>query len=711
MFRFYLNLSANIFGLTLLLILFGQQTALAQTPGSLDSSFGSGGIVTTSINAIDTAYAVVVQADGKIVTAGITFNGTNTDFALVRYNVDGSLDTSFDGDGKVTTDFGNSFDDAYDIAIQTDGKIVAVGTTFNSSTGTGDDFAIARYNIDGSLDTSFDGDGKMTTNIIGTSSDEARAVAIQADGKIVVAGQSIGGFAVVRYNTNGSLDASFDGDGKVTTSISMRVDEAFAIAIQTDGKIVAAGSSRIGNDNAAFALVRYNPNGSLDTSFDNDGKVTTDFGNFDDEIGDIAIQADGKIVAAGYAEISGGAQFALVRYNIDGSLDATFDGDGKVTTPFGNDGGAFGVVIQSNGKIVAAGATSNGTTSLDFALIRYNTNGSLDTTFNGTGKVQTSLGNNSAAYAVALQPDGKIVAAGFRDNGPVNGLNNSDFAVVRYVGDAVTARQTLFDFDGDGKADVSVFRPDNGVWYLLNSQNGFTAAQFGLSTDKIVPADYDGDGKTDVAVYRDGTWFLQRSRNGFFSVGFGLSTDIPMPADFDGDGRAEIAAFRPSNGTWYVLNLVNNQFNAVQFGAAEDKPVAADYDGDGKADYAVFRPSNGVWYMQQSTKGFSAVQFGNSTDKPVVGDYDRDGRADQAVYRSDIGTWYINRSTQGFSSVQFGDSTDLPTPADYDGDERTDVAVFRPSGGNWYQLRSTLGFGAVQFGANGDRPIPNAFVP
>ncbi len=167
MFRFYLNLSANILGLSALLFLFGQQTARAQAPGSLDSSFGTGGIVTTSINIRDTAYAVAVQADGKIVTAGVTSNGTNSDFVLVRYNTDGSLDTSFDGDGKVTTDFGsNIFDHIFDVAIQTDGKIVAVGRTSNSSTG--NDFAVARYNIDGSLDTSFDGDGKVTTAIIGT---------------------------------------------------------------------------------------------------------------------------------------------------------------------------------------------------------------------------------------------------------------------------------------------------------------------------------------------------------------------------------------------------------------------------------------------------------------------------------------------------------------------------------------------------------------
>ncbi|MEJ7701192.1 MAG: VCBS repeat-containing protein [Pyrinomonadaceae bacterium] len=172
----------------------------------------------------------------------------------------------------------------------------------------------------------------------------------------------------------------------------------------------------------------------------------------------------------------------------------------------------------------------------------------------------------------------------------------SNFALARYLGDSVAARRTPFDFDGDGKADISVFRPSDRTWYLNQSTNGLSATQFGLSTDKITPADYDGDGKTDIAVFREGVWYLQRSTAGFTGIAFGDGNDIPQPADFDGDGKADLALWRPSNGTWFVLNLVNNQSNAFQFGASEDKPVVADYDGDGKADYAVFRPSNGTWY-------------------------------------------------------------------------------------------------------------------
>ncbi len=298
---------------------------------------------------------------------------------------------------------------------------------------------------------------------------------------------------------------------------------------------------------------------------------------------------------------------------------------------------------------------------------------------------------------------------------PSSGVNGSGPYTLRMqdVGIApapAPPTRTSFDFDGDGKADVSVFRPSNGEWRLNQSTNGFSATQFGLSTDKITPADFDGDGRTDIAVFRNGTWYWLNSSNGSFQAAqFGQAGDIPVPFDYTGDGRAELAVYRV--GTWYTLNLANNQFNAVQFGLSTDKPVAADYDGDGRADYAVYR--DGIWYLLRSTQGFAAIQFGLPTDKLVPADYDGDGKTDVAVFRPSNGFWYLRQSLFGLRSMYFGLATDLPVPADYDGDYRADIAVFRPSNGTWYIRRNqfTLSFTGVAFGEATDKPVPNAFVP
>ncbi len=260
-----------------------------------------------------------------------------------------------------------------------------------------------------------------------------------------------------------------------------------------------------------------------------------------------------------------------------------------------------------------------------------------------------------------------------------------------------------FDFDGDGRSDISVYR--NGTWYLQQSANGSAAAQFGLPNDKLTPADYDGDGKTDIAVHRDGIWYiLQSSNTQVFAVQFGVAGDVPVPADYTGDGRAELAVFRA--GVWYTLNLADNQTGVTQFGLAGDKPVQADYDGDGKTDFAVYR--GGVWYLQRSAQGFGAVQFGVGSDKPVTGDYDGDGKADLAVYRD--GAWHILTNFQNYSVAQFGIATDIPTAADYDGDGKTDLAVFR--NGVWYVLQTSNSQPFVfQFGLVNDKPVPTAYVP
>jgi len=286
-------------------------------------------------------------------------------------------------------------------------------------------------------------------------------------------------------------------------------------------------------------------------------------------------------------------------------------------------------------------------------------------------------------------------------------IHGYDFEAVQAPGHLLMPQS---DFDGDGRSDVSVYRPSTGSWYLQQSQDGIRAAQFGIASDKITPADFDGDGKTDIAVYRPSTgiWYVMNSSSGTVSyANFGIAEDVPVPADYDGDGKADIAVFRPTNGTWYRRNSDDGSFAAVQFGTFGDKPTTGDFDGDGRSDVAVFRPSNGAWYRINSSNGsFTGQIFGLSDDIPVPADYDGDGQADVAVFRPSNGYWYIgNSSSMAVSYLQFGLSGDIPAPADFDGDAKADLTVFRPSSGIWYHSNSwDNSFSAMQFGTDGDLP-------
>jgi putative transposon-encoded protein len=277
------------------------------------------------------------------------------------------------------------------------------------------------------------------------------------------------------------------------------------------------------------------------------------------------------------------------------------------------------------------------------------------------------------------------------------------------------ASKNLFDFDGDSKTDLSIFRPAPGEWWYLKSSDGNNAAfQFGNSSDELVPADYTGDGKTDIAIFRpsSGSWFVLRSENlTFYSFPFGISGDIPVPGDYEGDGKADAAVFRPLTLQWFV-NLSSGGNTTQSFGTLGDVPVVADYDADGKSDIAIFRPSAGEWWINRSTAGLIAFQFGNSSDKPVQGDYTGDGKADVALFRPSTNEWFVLRSEDNsFFSFPFGASGDVPVPGDYDGDAKFDGAVFRPSSSTWFVLRSTAGILIQGFGTSGDVPVPNTYVP
>ncbi len=508
----------------------------------LDTAFGTDGSTTTNFNARGIfaeatsafASAVVVQPNGKILVAGTVDQGGNRNFAVARYQSNGSLDSSFGTAGKVVISFdlgGNLADVVSGLALQSNGRIVVVGTVDADSSSAissvgrialhrfsttlrvpdasvfpatpfsieiGDekilvtaisrdtntltidraqngttaaahaigstirllsdrDFAIARLLSNGRLDTSFDGDGKQTVAFDrgGNLQDTASGVVVQSDGKILVVGTATmddsgdTDFAIARLMSNGQLDLSFDTDGKQTVAMrpnSGLADIAAAIAIGSGGKIIVAGSSEAssgaGHD---FAVARLNANGRLDTSFSGDGRATIAFdlgGENDDRGTSLGIQSDGRIVIGGYAQIDGRGNddFAIVRLNTNGSLDRSFDGDGRVTVSFDvggtNRDRAASLAIQANGQIVLVGsAQMDAAGDFDFAVARLDRNGGMDTTFDGDGKATIAFdrGGSNADFAtgIAIDPNRRLVITGRAAN-----LTSGDFefALTRLFG-------------------------------------------------------------------------------------------------------------------------------------------------------------------------------------------------------------------------------------------------------------------------------------
>lgn len=436
--------SAKVSALMMVLVLLAWPIQISQAAlaGDMDLTFGSAGIALTDFGGSDTAWAMVIQPDGRIVSAGQAVAGGNYDFALARHNADGTLDTSFGNGGRTSTHYA-FVDQAFDVALQPDGKIVSVGrTSFRDDLFIGWKWLMTRHNSDGSLDTSFGNNGFVMT-AMADADDEAYAVAVQPDSKIVVGGYvevPTGlSFGLARYNTDGSLDSSFGSGGKVILPAlgGLGADFLKDILIKPDGKILAGGSSRLSWEDSDFLLVQFNTDGSVDPSFGINGAAMTDFNAPADYAYSIALQPDDKIVLAGRSAVIGrpSERFAVARYNGDGSIDSNFGSNGRVITTFSGEGYANSVAVASDGKIIVIGNIFGPA----LAVARYTSEGLLDSSFGSGGKMITVAPDPFHGWAMRLQTDDKIVIAG-------NTRYGGDFALLRYESvstpDALIGRTT-----------------------------------------------------------------------------------------------------------------------------------------------------------------------------------------------------------------------------------------------------------------------------
>lgn len=435
----------------LLALTFGCMPLLVNAQaGALDMSFSGDGIVTVDVGGNDVLQAITLDEDQNIYAAGYAVVGAGPykDICVAKFTPDGVLDPVFGGDGIVTTDLGANFDDlAYAIAMQPDGKIVVAGSSYD---GTGNKMCILRYRADGSLDPAFSSDGKLIIDF-GGPDDAARGIIIMNDGSIYVGGYRMEevtatmfrrNFAAVRVTTTGEFDAAFGGDGKVATLFSEdRHASGFSMGVQSDGKVIMAGYSYVGTSaNYQYALVRYNTDGSLDNTFDGDGMVLVPTGTSLGEAYGIQIQIDNKIVIAGKAYEGFDTDFSLIRFNENGSLDNTFGTGGvtQITYGTGEEESFTSLAMEWDGGIVAAGYKGNGT-DRETVIMRFLSNGTLDPAFGTGGKVNSNFSPEAdQGYAVIVQPDGKFLVAGFSDGGVDN-----DLAVMRYLSDPGSSIQNF----------------------------------------------------------------------------------------------------------------------------------------------------------------------------------------------------------------------------------------------------------------------------
>jgi uncharacterized delta-60 repeat protein len=666
--------------------------------GVFDTTFSGDGKAVYTATGLEQAAAVALQRDGRVVTVGVAQPAGENDFLVTRSLADGTLDPTFDGDGRFTFNTGAS-EAASDVTVQPDGRIVVVGSTLAGSS-----FLILRLTANGAPDTTFDADGLVTVDL-GVAGVQATAVVVQPDNKIVVAGVGPNSdAALVRLNPNGTLDATFDTDGKFQAVLP---DEQapFDLALQPDGKFVLAGGNTAGSSKNMFAM-RVNANGGLDTTFDADGLVTVDGGG-DETAYALALQPDGRVVLAGESFIASARKFIAARLTANGAPDTTFDADGQVTLDFGPQSAidVCKAVAVHAGRIILAGYTFSGVNFYDWGVMRLTDSGALDTTFGVGGKLSINLGGFDQSAAMTVDRQGRIVVAGF-----TSPAGDTDLAIVRLIGSTSALA---------GRSGTT------GNWAVATSTGTAFTTNFSYATwneaagwQDVSGGDFNGDGLADVAGRTsNGQWWVGLNTGSTFAVSQWTAwneaagwKDVRV-ADFDSDGRTDIAA-RTSNGQWWVARSTGTAFANTQWAtwneAAGWKDVnTGDFNGDGRPDLAG-RTSNGQWWVSLSSgTNFFTVSFGAWNEaggwRDVrVGDFDRDGKADVAG-RTSTGQWWVGRSTGGtFTNTQWvawneaGGWRDVSV-GDFNGDGKADIAGRTSTGQWWVAVSSGTAFANTQW--------------
>lgn len=662
--------------------------------GVVDPTFNTGGTGFQNINPCSIRTLNILPS-GKILIAGAfdLVNGTQRS-KIAMLNDNSTLDPTFQINTTATGNYFSTIKYFNHIVRQPDAKLIVSGDFIYQLNGV-QKRNIVRLNADGSIDPTF-----VLGPVINESSEISNVgsnpLFVRTDGKMLIGTSRPGSNSVQKIpmllNSDGTEDVSFE----MTVLAPAAIVAILDVALQPDGKMLIAGRRKLDsapqNELAKSFIFRINANGSADTTF----QFTEQIGV---EISSVEMLPDGKLLIV--SRVTGAS--TVSRLNADGSVDT-----------------AFNIGTGSVGKINTMSALPSGKIIVGGKFTAYNSIARRNLVLlNADGSIAENPGNiNDEVLTTASDAQGRILIGG-----SFTSINNgSQNVILPYVArlNAPTAQnvRSPFDFDGDGKTDLSIFRPTAGEWWYQRSSNGTNgAARFGAATDKIAPVDLTGDGKTDIAIWRPATgeWFVLRSEDSsFYAFPFGTDGDVPVPADYDGDSRADAAVLRPSTMTWYISRSTGGS-EALAFGSPGDQPVNADYDGDGRTDIAVYRPNapNGAewWVRRSSNSSVFALQFGTATDRTVPGDYTGDGVADIAVWRPATGEWYVLRSeNNSFFAFPFGVSTDVPVPGDYDGDGKIDAGVFRPSNSNWYINRSNSGILIQQFGTTGDMAVPNAFV-